>query len=156
MDRLKMRTLIVDDNPNMREPLVRQISAAIPEIELVQAVNFEDAIQKLADAVLRNKPFDTVVADFFLRDSLHNPEGQRVLELAKKANPNSLTILMSTKFREDWTGFDSGIVDQFISLHFTNTDFIDDVIETLMLAAKQIDSGLLEHQRVVIATQNAA
>jgi len=82
----KLRILVVDDNPQDRRLVIRELRKAFPDAELLEAVE-----QSQFDAHLAQRRFDVVVTDYHLKWS----DGIRVLRAVKHAMPYCPVIMFT-------------------------------------------------------------
>ena len=87
-----LRVLVVDDSPQDRGLVVRELQKAVDHPEILEAID-----QKQLDAHLAKVDFDLVVTDYHLQWS----NGIRVLQAVKKSLPNCPVIMFTATGNEE-------------------------------------------------------
>lgn len=87
-----LRVLVVDDNPQDRRLVIRELRKGFPAAIILEAIN-----QKQLDAHLAAGDFDVVVTDFHLQWS----DGIRVLKEVKKRAPRCPVIMFTATGGEE-------------------------------------------------------
>lgn len=87
-----VRVLIVDDNPQDRGLVIRELRKAHPDSEILEAID-----QAQFDAHINHSTFDLVVTDFHLQWS----DGIQVLQAVKRRAPHCPVIMFTATGNED-------------------------------------------------------
>lgn len=87
-----LRILIVDDNPQDRKLVIRQLRMDNPDAEILEAID-----QRQFDECLQQAKFDIVVTDFHLQWT----DGIRVLQAVKRRLPNCPVIMFTATGNEE-------------------------------------------------------
>lgn len=105
-----MRVLLVDDNPNDRELIKRQLRKAIEGIEFAEAARREDFKE-----ALRRGDFDIVLTDY----QLHWSDGLAVLQALKLQYPHIPVIMVTDSGSEEIAvrGMREGLSDYVLKGH---------------------------------------
>lgn len=105
-----MRILLVDDNPNDRELIKRQLRKAIDGIEFVEAAGYDDFKE-----MLQRGGFDIVLTDYLL----HWSDGLEVLQAVKWQYPHTPVIMVTDSGSEEIAarGMREGLSDYVLKGH---------------------------------------
>jgi DNA-binding NarL/FixJ family response regulator len=87
-----LRILIVDDNPQDRKLVIRQLRMDNPDAKILEAID-----QRQFDECLQQAKFDIVVTDFHLQWT----DGIRVLQAVKRRLPNCPVIMFTATGNEE-------------------------------------------------------
>ncbi len=88
----KLKILVVDDNPQDRRLVIRELRKTFPDAELLEALD-----QTQFDAHLAQRRFDLVVTDYHLKWS----DGIRILRTVKQAMPYCPVIMFTGTGNEE-------------------------------------------------------
>ncbi|GIV18395.1 MAG: hybrid sensor histidine kinase/response regulator [Armatimonadota bacterium] len=105
-----MRVLLVDDNPNDRELIKRQIRKAIEDIQFIEAARYDDFTE-----ALQQGDFDIVLTDYLL----HWSDGLAVLQAVKLHYPHTPVIMVTDSGSEEIAarGMREGLSDYVLKGH---------------------------------------
>lgn len=138
-----MRVLLVDDNPNDRELIKRQLRKAIEGIEFVEAAcrdDFKEALQR--------GDFDIVLTDYLL----HWSDGLAVLQTVKLQYPHIPVIMVTDSGSEEVAarGMREGLSDYVLKGHLSRlSSAITEAMERERLNreyARALEESRLSHQ----------
>ncbi|MAD80004.1 MAG: hypothetical protein CMJ50_04055 [Planctomycetaceae bacterium] len=87
-----LQVLLVDDNPEDRGLVERELRSAYPDVQIAEAID-----QLQLDAQINDGAFDLVVTDYHLQWS----DGIRVLKAVKKRAPNCPVIMFTATGSEE-------------------------------------------------------
>ncbi|TWT92706.1 response regulator [Stieleria varia] len=88
----RLRVLVVDDNPQDRRLVIRELKKAFPQSEVLEAID-----QEQLDKILLTEQFDLVVTDYHL----HWSDGIQVLRNVKERSPYCPVIMFTATGNED-------------------------------------------------------
>lgn len=105
-----MKVLLVDDNPNDRELIKRQVRKAIEGVEFVEAARRDDF-----KAALQRGEFDIVLTDYLL----HWSDGLAVLQAVKLQYPHIPVVMVTDSGSEEIAarGMREGLSDYILKEH---------------------------------------
>jgi signal transduction histidine kinase len=105
-----MRVLLVDDNPNDRELIKRQLRKAIENIQFIEAARHDDFTE-----ALQHNDFDIVLTDYLL----HWSDGLAVLQAVKLHHPHTPVIMVTDSGSEEIAarGMREGLSDYVLKGH---------------------------------------
>lgn len=104
------RVLVIDDHPQDRRLVVRELRKTYPEVELLEAID-----QRQLDSHLKTVDLDVVVTDYHLQWS----DGIRVLRAVKHRIPNCPVIMFTATGNEEIAveAMKQGLDDYIIKKH---------------------------------------
>lgn len=121
----KVRVLIVDDEPDIREYMSALISAEYL-CEIMQADSGSQAVQLL----LQNH-FDLVISDF----NMPNGDGKLVFDMTQKVNPKAKFLLVSSDESDDHKEITSNSKSGYLQKPFEPEDLIKLIAEQLNIVS---------------------